>query len=695
MRSLFHRLYASAGALLIAVLLTMALGVFGLLGLRVHDSWQDLWHADRVARLAAANRVLFQTADAIRVGRGQLQSALLAQDDPRAAFIAIFTSTDARMDDMFRRVPVDLAPDTASRLGDIRAGWNSAAAMRTGLLALAEKPRQGRDLAGTQEWFAAVGAVFNNLLELSGQVAGSARIADSIVGENILASQFAWAVRGSIGDECVVVRASFGGSASLTPAQRLRITGLRGATGQSMVALEQLLRRPGAPAALIAARAEAADGLQAGLKARDVAYETLGTARQIDGLEWEKQCQGLFAVILKVSTAALDAMEATAAANRTDAINRMMVNVAVLFAATLGLLFSLNLVRVRIILPVRDLTVAIRRLAAGDIESEIPAPRHQDEYGAMATVLEELRQGALESQRRADTLEKDRQAKIIRTQRTDALVTAFEAKIAGLAQELAAASGELKATAGAVSDVASDIGREAATVATTVAEVSADVQTVAAAAEELSASIAEINGQMAKSSQVATRAAVDARHTDATVRELSRGAEKIGDVVRLITAIAAQTNLLALNATIEAARAGDAGRGFAVVANEVKSLAMQTSKATDEISSQVTHIQQATAQAVAEISGIAGIIDEISTISTGIAAAMEEQGTATVEIARTIERAAVGAQSVTAAIAEVSRSAAENGVASGQVLGASGDVARQSEQLSEVVEGFVANIQAA
>jgi methyl-accepting chemotaxis protein len=695
LRSVFQRLFGSASALLINVLVTMALAVCVLLGLMFQASWQELQHANRVALLAASDRVIYLAAETVRATRGRVQSVLLANDEPQAAISALFADTDARMDEIFQRIPPDLSEDTASRLAGLRVEWTEATGLRGGILATAAKPRAERGIAATQTWFAGVGVVVNDLMELSGRIAGAARIADPIVGENVLARQYAWAARDAAGNECAAVRPAFSGTIPLSADQRVLVVSARGAAGQSMAALADLLRREGAPAALAAAQTEASAAIQTAFKARDAVYNTLGTPAQLSGVVWEKQCQGLFGVILKVGTVAIDRMEAYAAANRADAMRRLAITGSVLLTALLGVLASLNVVRRRIITPVRQITTAIRRLASGDISTEIAPPRHRDEYGEMAVVLEELRQSAVEAARLAADQEEQRLAKISRAERIDTLVEDFEVKTAHLASILAAASTELEATAGLMSATAVETGREAVTVANTAEEVNANVQTVATAAEELSVSIAEINRQMARSAQVAGRAVEDAKRTDVTVRALSQGAEKIGDVVRLITAIAAQTNLLALNATIEAARAGEAGRGFAVVANEVKNLATQTSKATEEISAQIRQIQEATGKAVLAIGGIAGVIEEMNAISAGIAAAVEQQGTATAEIARTIERTAAGTHAMATAIVEVGHSARETGAAAGQVLTSSGDVSRQSEQLSREVGVFVAGIRAA
>jgi methyl-accepting chemotaxis protein len=272
---------------------------------------------------------------------------------------------------------------------------------------------------------------------------------------------------------------------------------------------------------------------------------------------------------------------------------------------------------------------------------------------------------------------------------------AFEAKVGSLVSMLSSGATELQATAQSMSATATQTNQQATTVAAAAEEASAGVQTVAAAAEELTSSIHEIGRQVAQSAKITAKAVEDARRTDTIVRALADGAQKIGDVVQLITNIAAQTNLLALNATIEAARAGDAGKGFAVVASEVKSLATQTARATEEIGAQIAQIQSATGEAVKAIKAIGATIDEVNVIASNIASAVEEQGAATAEIARNVQQTAASTQEVTAIIAGVSRAANDTGAAAGQVLGAASDLSRQAEQLTNEVNNFVVGVRAA
>jgi methyl-accepting chemotaxis protein len=221
------------------------------------------------------------------------------------------------------------------------------------------------------------------------------------------------------------------------------------------------------------------------------------------------------------------------------------------------------------------------------------------------------------------------------------------------------------------------------------------VQSVASATEELASSVREISAQVQESNRIATSAVKQADETDSRINALSQAANRIGDVIKLITSVAEQTNLLALNATIEAARAGEAGRGFAVVAQEVKALAAQTAKATDEIGIQIAGMQTATQEAVGSIKMISSTIGKISEITSAISAAIEEQGAATQEISGNIQRTADGTAQVAGTIAEVSHGANQTGAASSQLLSSAKQLSDSTTSLQAEIDGFLKSIAAA
>ena len=384
--------------------------------------------------------------------------------------------------------------------------------------------------------------------------------------------------------------------------------------------------------------------------------------------------------------------ESDAGIIQTEHLIVMLAGGGFLLGAVLAFLLGKGISR-----PMIAMCKAMRELASGNFDVVLPGLGRKDEVGEMAAAVEEFKLQAVAKAER-DAAAQEAQNKASSEARRIELIRfadEFETAVGAIVSNVSASAVQLESAAGTLTRTAETTQSLSSQVAGASEEASSNMQSVASATEELSTSVDEIGKRVRESNRIAEAAVKQAEQTDGRIGKLSRAAQQIGDVVKLITAIAEQTNLLALNATIEAARAGESGRGFAVVAAEVKSLASQTARATDEISSHISGMQDATQESVAAIKEIGGTIGQISEIASSISTAVEHQSTATQEIARSVQNVAQGTNEAAANIMEVNRGATETGSASEEVLNSARTLSSESTRLRAELDRFMANIRAA
>jgi methyl-accepting chemotaxis protein len=511
--------------------------------------------------------------------------------------------------------------------------------------------------------------------------------------------QLAWIMRNAAGDASLLTSNALGG-VPLPADAMVQYVGHVGRSEAAWTAFEDLAAGLSLPAGLKGA----IEKVKQEFFGRDYVDKRMqilkaaiaGTAPGITMEQWTPITLGKLALAVNVAESALEAAKQHAATQRAAAVQSMIMQFGLLILATVFGGVMMLVVSHRVTRPLATIQSVMLRLSQGDMSAAVSFAGRKDEIGALAETTDLFRNSLTEAGRlRGEQEEAEQRATAQRKAETQQLANEFEKAIGGIVETVSSAAHQLESAAGQLTQTADTTQQLTSVVASASEEASANVQSVASAAEEMSASVAEISRQVHESSKIADEAVSQARKTDARIVALSSSASRIGDVVKLITEIAAQTNLLALNATIEAARAGEAGKGFAIVAQEVKALANQTAKATEEIGTQISAMQTATQDSVTAIKEIGITIGRISEIAGAIAAAVEEQGAATQEISRNVQEAARGTTQVANNIADVNRGAGETGSASSQVLGSARSLASESAQLKAQVAGFVDRVRAA
>lgn len=363
----------------------------------------------------------------------------------------------------------------------------------------------------------------------------------------------------------------------------------------------------------------------------------------------------------------------------------LLIAMAVLFGGTLSRMIAT---------PIRKMTEAMGKLAAGNLEIETLDMKRSDEVGAMAKSLEVFRENARERARMAEQEKIEAQRQVERSQRMGTLTKSFDEKIQDVLVAVNAALDDVRSASETLTSHAQRANHDAQGVAEQAQESSSNIETVASATAQLSASISEISSQIARVTEITQVAVGETERTNERVEKLNDAAQSVGEVVNLISDIADQTNLLALNATIESARAGEAGKGFAVVAGEVKNLASQTVKATEQITAKIVEMQSETGAAAEAVRGFADTITKIDELMSVVASAVEEQGAATEEISRSVEGAANGNIAITNAVKNVAEATTQSGDLSNGQLDSVGRLAAANDALRTHVNGFLDDVRA-
>ncbi|HYH37288.1 MAG TPA: methyl-accepting chemotaxis protein [Azospirillum sp.] len=668
-------LVAILGAMLIAVA-----------GQRALDALEVLRNAERVRAVNGLSDQLLTAAGAWAVERGvtntvlaDLKAATPAQRDTIAAKRREADAAFAAAQAGARPLAGVSAVGTALREADAAQGAVKELrrqvdeALRTG-----EAPADLR-----RDWFPRISALIMASQELRGAAEDSAPATDGKVLRAFDLKTALWEMSEFAGRERAMVGATVVGGKPFAPAQLQTVSRARGRVESGWTAFRRLGAGFGPRMAAAGATIERVYfGEFEAVRAAVYEASAKGQAYPVDGAGWLRAATAGIDRILEAQVAAsaevrdlLDRMAADAQAELTLALALLAAVLALAAAAAWVITAQVNR-------PIRGMTDTMGVLAEGRFDVEVPGTERRDEIGLMARAVEVFKQHGLENERlRAEQERARAESEAAKRAALAGMADTVEREMRSAVERVAARTREMDGSAGSMAASADEVSSNAQGVAAAAEQALSNAQCVATAVEELTASIQAINDQLGHASGVTRRAVGAGARSQEAIRSLSDTVGRIGEVATLIQGIAAQTNLLALNATIEAARAGEAGKGFAVVATEVKNLANQTAKATEEIAQQIAAVQVGTASAVEAVREIGATIQEIDSIAGSVAVAMEQQGAATHEISRNVVETTGAAQEVSSRIAQVSAEAAANGERASDVRGIAAELAGSIDAL--------------
>jgi methyl-accepting chemotaxis protein len=685
-----------------AIISIMAAAVVVALLLTAWTSLAEVRSADRLTLVAQASGSTFKAMHNLRTVRAIMGRNL--EGDPAierelGQYLAKVRETERNaMNSVLELLPSIAFPGAPNPAPQLAAQIAAFRDLEDRSFEAVRKPKGERGGDYAKRFTDESSALLARLDALSTELGALASHADSIVDQLLALKQMAWLLRNFGGDATVLVSRSLEDTRP-TPADQERYARLLGNIEAAWAAIESLVAKTRQPTEISQAIAQTKQGYfeSSYMALRDRLFNAplKGEKPEMNLTEWVNYGVGRLATAVNLAERALEAAERQASERRAEAMRDLILQLVLLAGALVLTAAAILEVRRRVINPLSRIRDAMLDLAGGNLLVDTPFADRKDEIGALAGALSTFKTNAVDKAQIEEQQRKQASRTLDRQQTMVQYISEFEDEMSRSLSSLGSASEQMKDTSSGMSSISVETNAQVKLAEKASGEAALNVQGVASASEELSTTIADIGRQATQAAEIAGRAVQQTKDTDRTVQGLADTASRIGEVVGLISSIAAQTNLLALNATIEAARAGESGRGFAVVASEVKLLATQTAKATEEISQQITAIQRVANDAIVAIGAIGGTIGKVSEVATTIAAAVEEQGAATREISRNTQRAAEGTKEVSTNISGVTTGANATGAAAESVMTAAGVLDSEAKNLRDQINTFLNQIRAA